>query len=68
MAYTQAQLDALQAALASGTLRVEYEDRAITYRSLDELQEAIQVVTNALNPPLTAGSQGRSFAKFSKGL
>jgi hypothetical protein len=49
MAYTQAQLEALQEALASGTLTVTYEGRSITYRSVQELQRAIAVVQNALN-------------------
>jgi len=49
MAYTQTHLDALQEALASGTLTVTYEGRGVTYRSVQELQRAIAVVQSALN-------------------
>ena len=38
MAYTQSHLDALQEALASGTLTVTFEGRSMTYRSVQELQ------------------------------
>lgn len=49
MAYTQTQLDALQAALASGTLSVSFEGRSVTYRSMKDLQSAIAVVQSAVN-------------------
>jgi hypothetical protein len=49
MAYTQTHLDALQEALASGTLTVTFEVRSITYRSVQELQRAISVVQSSLN-------------------
>lgn len=65
MAYTQAQLDALQAALASGTLRVQYEDRSVVFRSLEELKQTIQIVSQSVNS--SSASPSRSFAKFSKG-
>ena len=49
MAYTQTHLDALQEALASGTLTITFEGRRMTYRSVQELQRAISVVQNSLN-------------------
>ncbi len=48
MAYTKTQLEALEAALASGTLRVSFEGRSIEYRSVDELKKAIAEVKAAL--------------------
>jgi hypothetical protein len=45
MAYTQTQLDALKAALASGELRVTFEGRSVEYRSIDDLQKAIAAVS-----------------------
>lgn len=42
--YTDQQLQALKDALASGTLRVRFSDREITYRSVDELKAAISTV------------------------
>lgn len=38
MAWTQAQHDALEAAIAQGALRVKYEDRDITYESTEKMQ------------------------------
>lgn len=49
MAYTQSHLDALQEALASGTLTVTFDGRSMTYRSVQELQRAVSVVQNSLN-------------------
>jgi hypothetical protein len=37
MAFTQTQLDALDTAIAGGTLTVEYDGKRITYRSLSEM-------------------------------
>ncbi len=45
MAYTQSNLDALKAALATGELEVQFSDgRRVRYRSIAELREAISVV------------------------
>jgi roadblock/LC7 domain-containing protein len=41
MAITQYQVDALEAALASGELRVEYDGKKVEYRSIPELQQAL---------------------------
>lgn len=37
MALTQADLDALDRAIASSTLEVQFADRRVKYRSMDEL-------------------------------
>jgi hypothetical protein len=44
MAYTQAHLDALEAALVKGEKRVTFGDKTVEYRSIDELQSAIRAV------------------------
>jgi len=41
MAITQAQIDALESALASGELRVTHDGRTVEYRSIDDLKKAI---------------------------
>lgn len=48
MAYTQAQLEALEEALASGMLRVSFEGRSMEYRSVEELKKAIAEVRAGL--------------------
>lgn len=52
MAYTQTQLEALQAALTSGALRVTFADRTVEYRSVQELKDAIAVVQAELGIPV----------------
>lgn len=54
MAYSQADVDALDKAIASGTLSVQYGDRRVQYRSMDELLQARQHVANQI-----AASTGR---------
>ncbi|HWQ55158.1 MAG TPA: hypothetical protein VN442_15835 [Bryobacteraceae bacterium] len=39
--YTEQQLQALRAALATGVRRVRFGDREIEYRTIDELKSAI---------------------------
>ena len=48
MAYTQSQLDALEAALAKGERRVSFGDKTIEYRTIDELAVAIREVKRSL--------------------
>ena len=49
MAYTQADLEALQAALAKGEKRVSFGDKTVEYRSIEELQAAIRAVKRDLH-------------------
>lgn len=45
MAFTTTQRDALKAALATGSLRVEYPDGGgVTYRSLSEMRQLLQMM------------------------
>jgi hypothetical protein len=48
MAYTQAHLDALEAAVAKGERRVTFADKTVEYRSVDELKAAIREVKREL--------------------
>lgn len=65
MAYTQAQLDAIRATIARGELRVDYADRSVTYRSIEELLQAEQRIAAALN---TTGRPKQAYGTSSKGL
>lgn len=42
MAFTQQQINALEAAIASGTLSVRYGDRQVTYQSLSEMRRLLR--------------------------
>lgn len=51
MAFTQADLDRLDRAIASGVQRVRYSDGSdITYRSLDEMERARARIAAQLAP------------------
>lgn len=49
MAYTQADLDALESALAKGERRVTFGDKTVEYRSVEELKAAIREVKRELD-------------------
>jgi hypothetical protein len=61
MAYTQADLDALDAAIASGEKIVRVENRLVEYRSVAELQAARAHVQQVLTTT-AAGPSGRRTA------
>ena len=48
MAYTEAQLQALESALAKGEKRVSFGDKTVEYRSVEELKDAIREVKRGL--------------------
>jgi hypothetical protein len=60
MAYTQADLDALDAAIASSQLEVQYGDRRVKFRSTAELLQARQHVA----AQLAATGGRRSHSRF----
>lgn len=63
MAVTQAEIDALEKALRSGSLSVRHGDTAITYRSASEIRAILADMKAEL-----AGRSRRSVAKFSRGF
>lgn len=67
MAYTVTQLEALQAALASGELTVSYEGKTVTYRSIKDLKEALAVVQAGLEAQGTvSATPSVSYAAYSR--
>lgn len=48
MAYTQADLDAIDSAIASGELEVSQNDSRVKYRSINELKAARSLVASKL--------------------
>jgi hypothetical protein len=49
MAFIQSQLDGIEAAIASGTLTVEYDGKRLTYRSMSELIQARDMIQRKLS-------------------
>ena len=62
MAYTQAHLGALEAALAKGERRVSFGDKTIEYRSIEELPAAIELVKRDLFEQFRLFSRWNLFA------
>lgn len=48
MAWTQQDLDAIKAAIASGSKKVQYQDRAEEYHSLSEMLRIKKLIENEL--------------------
>ena len=67
MAYTQAQVTALEEAIASGVLSVRQTDgRSVTYQSLSEMRAVLQEMRNEVNA--AAGTRRRrTFRTFQQG-
>lgn len=60
MAFTQSDIDALKAAIATGATKVRYPDsREIEYRSLRDMRETLRIMEADVSPP--ASSSSRSF-------
>jgi hypothetical protein len=64
MAWTLENLTALETSIAEGALKVEYGDKKVEYRSLNEMIKIRDLMRQSLGllPPR------RSYAEFSKGL
>ncbi len=54
MAHTQADLDAIKAAIASGEQSVEVAGRKVVYRTIDDLRKARDDITAELASAATA--------------
>lgn len=56
MAHTQADLDAIKAAIASGEQSVEVAGRKVVYRSVDDLRKARDDIATELASAATAST------------
>jgi hypothetical protein len=67
VAYTQADLDAIRAAIAKGERAVMFADRSVTYRSMDELLQAESRIASALSTVASPRAK-QSLAVATKGF
>jgi len=66
MSFSEADLDAINKAIASGTTRVKYQDKEVEYRSLADLERIRDTISDTL-----AGSEGgikRPIGVYDSGL
>jgi hypothetical protein len=64
MAFTQADLDNLNAAIVGSELEVEYQGRRVRFRSVAELKEAYKHVKGELAQQAAATTGTRSSFRF----
>ncbi|HOT83515.1 MAG TPA: hypothetical protein PLQ12_09480 [Candidatus Defluviicoccus seviourii] len=67
MAWTQAELDALKRAYASGTLRVTYDGKTVEYGSEADLIRRIRTIESEMAAAAGTPKPRRSLARFAKG-
>lgn len=63
--FTQADLDAIEKAMASGAKRVKYSDKEVEYNSFADMSKARDLIRKELG--ITDGRFGRIFSEHSKG-
>lgn len=63
MAFTQTDLDNINAAIATGEMTVEVNGRRVTYRSMADLERARGIIQSDLSAA-SAGSKPRSSYHF----
>lgn len=72
MAFTLKQLSALEAAIGSGELSIEYDGKKVTYRNMADLTQAYNMVRNqltasgALAPPAMSNRGPAALTVFSR--
>lgn len=64
MAFTQTDLDNINAAIATGEMTVEFNGRRVTYRTMGELQAAKTHIQSELARAAQATSTPRSVYQF----
>ncbi len=67
MAYTQAEIDELKRAMATGALSATFADRTVTYRSLEEMRSQLAEMEREVNASSGTTTNYR-LASTSKGL
>ncbi len=66
MAFTQSDIDALKSAMASGELSVQFQDKSVRYRSINEMQSVLAMMEREVGSG--GASSSRRFVSTSKGL
>lgn len=66
MAYTQAQIDKLRAAIATGALRVSDGDNSVEYRSLNEMKDTLRIMEAEVEASPAASGVRSTIAEFTR--
>jgi hypothetical protein len=65
MSFTTANLDAIESAIASGELTVSFNDRTVTYRSINDLIKARNTIKAQLREDGAIPAKSRRFSVIS---
>ncbi|MEY2680684.1 MAG: hypothetical protein RL661_915 [Pseudomonadota bacterium] len=66
MAYTLAQLESIEAAIASGTLRVEIDNRIVVYQKMSDLIALRNMIASELGIATVSTARGRAWVPTTK--
>ena len=66
MAFTQSDLDTLDAAIKSGVSEVRFQDETVRYRSINDMMTARTLIFSILNPPGVAPTVIRQTRVFTR--
>ena len=66
MAFTQAQVDAIDSAIAQGVRSVTYDGKTVTYNTVDDMLKARNMMRDAIAKAAGTATARGSFAQFSK--
>jgi hypothetical protein len=66
MSWTTADLTAIERAIASGELSVNFGDRSVTYRSIDDLVRARNIIKEAITSLGSTATVRSTYASFTK--
>ena len=64
MAFTVSDLTAVETAIKSGELKVQYNDRVVVYRSISELLTARDLIKQEVNAPALSSSRVAKQVRF----
>ncbi|MBG95149.1 MAG: hypothetical protein CL793_07845 [Chloroflexi bacterium] len=64
MAFSAADLVAVETAIKSGELRVQYNDKMVVYRSIAELLSARDLIRSEINAPASSSSRIAKQVRF----
>jgi hypothetical protein len=67
MSFTQGQIDALKAAISSGTQRVTYEGKTVEYRSIAEMVQALGMMQREVNSASGSGRETHFNPSYDRG-
>jgi microcompartment protein CcmL/EutN len=68
MAYTQADIDALKSAIATGARDVQRGDERVSYRSLADMKEALRMMENEVSGATSKARQRTLTPRSTRGF